>query len=65
MIRAVETDRRDRKGTGLMKTLRTVMLGIVLSIFSIGGLAASDLTGQTAPDFVLKSSTGENLRLSE
>ena len=29
------------------------------------GIAASDLTGQNAPDFVLKSSTGENLRLSE
>ncbi len=48
-----------------MKALRTVLLGIVLSVFSIGGLAASDLTGQAAPDFVLKSSSGDNLRLSE
>ena len=29
------------------------------------GLASSGLTGQPAPDFALKSSSGENLRLSE
>ena len=32
---------------------------------AVAGLAATDLTGQTAPDFALKSSSGENLRLSE
>ncbi|MEE8538436.1 MAG: TlpA disulfide reductase family protein, partial [Woeseiaceae bacterium] len=34
-------------------------------IFMGSSLASSGLTGQTAPDFVLKSATGENLRLSE
>ena len=48
-----------------MKSTRTVLLGVALSIFCMTGIAASDLTGQDAPDFVLKSSTGENLRLSE
>ena len=46
-----------------MKGLRIILL--VLSIFMGSSLASSGLTGQTAPDFVLKSSTGENLRLSE
>lgn len=48
-----------------MKGLRTILLGTFFSVFTLSGLAASDLTGQAAPDFVLKSSTGENLRLSE
>ncbi len=48
-----------------MKGLRAILLGALLSVFAVGSLAASDLTGQAAPDFVLKSSTGENLRLSE
>ena len=34
-------------------------------IFTASTLAASSLDGQVAPDFVLKSATGENLRLSE
>ena len=46
-----------------MKGLRISLL--VLSIFMGSSLASSGLTGQTAPDFVLRSSTGENLRLSE
>ena len=46
-----------------MKGLRIILL--VLSIFMGSSLASSGLTGQTAPDFVLKSATGENLRLSE
>ncbi len=46
-----------------MKGLRIILL--VLSIFTGSSLASSGLTGQTAPDFVLKSATGENLRLSE
>ena len=46
-----------------MKGLRIILL--VLSIFMGSSLASSGLTGQTAPDCVLKSSTGENLRLSE
>jgi len=47
--------------TGLKKTV----LGIFLGLMAVGSLAASDLAGQMAPDFALKSSTGENLRLSE
>jgi len=34
-------------------------------IFTASTLAASSLEGQVAPDFVLRSATGENLRLSE
>ena len=48
-----------------MKGLRKALLGAFLIIFTATGLAASGLTGQAAPDFVLKSSTGANLRLSE
>jgi len=48
-----------------MKGLRIILLGAVLAIFMGASLASSGLTGQTAPDFVLKSATGENLRLSE
>ena len=49
----------------MMKGLKIILLGAVLSIFMASSLASSGLTGQTAPDFVLKSATGENLRLSE
>ncbi len=45
--------------------MRKLLLGLVLGAFAVSGLASSDLTGQAAPDFALKSSTGENLRLSE
>ncbi len=38
---------------------------IAFSIFSAMSLASSGLTGQPAPDFALKSSSGDNLRLSE
>ncbi len=53
-----------------MKGLRTTvpgtsLLGAILVIFTVSTLAASSLQGQVAPDFVLRSSTGENLRLSE
>ncbi len=53
-----------------MKGLRTTvpgtsLLGAILVIFTVSTLAASSLEGQVAPDFVLKSATGENLRLSE
>ncbi len=53
-----------------MKGLRTTvpgtsLLGAILVIFTVSTLAASSLQGQVAPDFVLKSATGENLRLSE
>ena len=48
-----------------MKGLKTILPGIILAIFAASSLASSTLEGQSAPDFVLKSSTGDNLRLSE
>ncbi len=48
-----------------MKGLKTILPGIILAIFAASSLASSSLEGQAAPDFVLKSSGGENLRLSE
>ncbi len=48
-----------------MKGLKSPLLGAILLIFTASGLASSSLEGQVAPDFVLKSATGENLRLSE
>ena len=51
---------------GLRTTsLGTTLLGAILVIFTVSTLAASSLEGQAAPDFVLRSATGENLRLSE
>jgi len=38
---------------------------VVICLFAATGLASSGLEGQEAPDFALKSATGENLRLSE
>ena len=48
-----------------MKGLKTILPGIILAIFAASSLASSTLEGQSAPDFVLKSSAGDNLRLSE
>ena len=48
-----------------MKGLKTTLLGAILVIFTASSLASSSLEGRDAPDFVLKSATGENLRLSE
>ena len=48
-----------------MMKMKSVLLGLVFSVFAASSLASSGLTGQTAPDFALKSSSGENLRLSE
>lgn len=45
--------------------IRKLFLGLALCAVAAGSLASSGLTGQPAPDFALKSSTGENLRLSE
>ena len=51
---------------GLRTTsLGTTLLGAILVTFTVSTLAASSLEGQAAPDFVLRSATGENLRLSE
>jgi peroxiredoxin len=45
--------------------IRNVAIGLVLSVFAASSLASSGLSGHPAPDFALKSSSGENLRLSE
>jgi len=45
--------------------MKNLLLGLTLSVFAATSLASSDLTGQAAPDFALKSSSGDNLRLSE
>jgi peroxiredoxin len=47
-----------------MKLTNTV-IALVFSVFAASSLASSGMEGQKAPDFALKSSTGENLRLSE
>ena len=39
--------------------------GLIFCALASLSLASSDLSGQPAPDFALKSATGENLRLSE
>ena len=46
-------------------TIRNLLAALVFSAFAASSLASSGLTGQPAPDFALKSSTGQNLRLSE
>lgn len=44
---------------------RKIVLALVCCGLAASSLASSALTGQEAPDFALKSATGENLRLSE
>ncbi|HNP36723.1 MAG TPA: TlpA disulfide reductase family protein [Woeseiaceae bacterium] len=48
-----------------LRKLGTLLAGLALAAVATISLAASELTGKPAPDFALKSSTGENLRLSE
>lgn len=48
-----------------MKGFRLAFCAALLVFVSNGSIASSGLAGQAAPDFVLKSTTGENLRLSE
>lgn len=48
-----------------MKGLRITLLAALLYVLAASGIASSGLAGQKAPDFVLKSATGENLRLRE
>jgi peroxiredoxin len=45
--------------------IKNCLLGLIFSVVAATSLASSGLTGQAAPDFALKSSTGDNLRLSE
>ena len=45
--------------------IKNLTLGLLVTVFAATSLASSGLEGQSAPDFALKSSTGESLRLSE
>ena len=45
--------------------IKNYFLGVAFCVFAATSLASSGLAGMPAPDFALKSSTGENLRLSE
>ena len=45
--------------------IKKLGFALLFSVFAATSLASSGLEGQAAPDFALKSSTGENLRLSE
>ncbi|HLT92844.1 MAG TPA: TlpA disulfide reductase family protein [Woeseiaceae bacterium] len=48
-----------------MKGSKLVLLGFVLALAATAVSASVALVGKPAPDFALKSATGENLRLSE
>lgn len=48
-----------------MNGLKNIVLGALFTVITATGVASSGLTGQPAPDFALKSSSGENMRLSE
>jgi peroxiredoxin len=50
---------RAGRGRGLL------IVAVVATLFAAGANAARDLIGSEAPDFALRSSLGENLRLSE
>ena len=45
--------------------IRQCFAGLLLTVFAVTSLASSGLEGREAPDFALKSSTGDNVRLSE
>ena len=48
-----------------MMRLGSAVAGLLLTVFAATSLASSGLEGKQAPDFALKSATGENMRLSE
>jgi len=48
-----------------MHRFKSLYTAALLSLFATTTLASSDLAGQSAPDFALKSASGSNLRLSE
>ena len=48
-----------------MMKIRKMLAGLAMALFAATSLASSGLAGAPAPDFALKSSTGENMRLSE
>ena len=45
--------------------IKNGFFALICCVFAATSLASSGLTGRPAPDFALKSSSGENLRLSE
>ena len=45
--------------------VRISIVGLIAGLFAMTSLASSGIEGQPAPDFALRSSLGENLRLSE
>ena len=45
--------------------IKSTLTGLIFALFALTSLASSGVEGQAAPDFSLKSSTVENLRLSE
>jgi peroxiredoxin len=45
--------------------IKNLTIGLLFTAFAATSLASSGLEGQMAPDFALKSSSGQNLRLSE
>lgn len=45
--------------------VKNAIFALVVSAVAMTSLASSGMEGQKAPDFALKSSSGENLRLSE
>ena len=45
--------------------LKNSLIGLFFGMLAAASIASSGLEGQQAPDFALKSATGENLRLSE
>ncbi len=44
---------------------KKAFIAVIFGVFAASSLAAGNMEGQPAPDFALKSSTGENMRLSE
>jgi len=48
-----------------MMKIRKFLVGLAFSVIAATSLASSGLEGRPAPDFALKSSSGQNLRLSE
>lgn len=45
--------------------IKNLCCGLIVTVLAATALASSGMEGQPAPDFALKSSTGENMRLSE
>lgn len=48
-----------------MMKMKNILVCLIFSFVAAASVASTGLTGQPAPDFALKSSNGENLRLSE